>query len=98
MSCQSWDKQCNLSRQCQPSDFECQAMKDPELYSFLVGQSCRDQACTQRGLLPSEILYDVFKACNEEAGGDAERFVNCLLDIRDLVNESLSHVREVLRK
>lgn len=98
MSCQPWDKQCNLSRQCQPTDFECQAMKDEELYSFLVGHSCRDQACTQKGLLPSEVLYEVFKACNEEAGGDAERFVNCLLDMRDLVNEALSHAREVLRK
>ena len=97
--CPPWDRQCNLNRQCDSSDFVCLAMKDAELYCYLVGSYCRDPpACTQRGRLPSELLYPIFKACAEEAAGDPERFNNCILDMRDLINESLGHVREVLKK
>jgi len=99
IACQPWDKECWLRQQCGTTDFTCHAMKDPELFSYLIGSYCRDPpACTQRGHLPSELLFPIFKACEEESAGDPERFLNCILDMRDLIYESLNHVKEVLKK
>jgi len=73
-------------------------MKDEELYSYLIGSNCRDPpTCSQRGYLPSELFHDIFKACSEEAAGDADRFYACILDIRDILVESLNHARGVIK-
>lgn len=98
-TCPLWDKQCNLNRQCDPTDFACMALKDEELYSFLVGSYCRDPPkCSQKGYLPSELLFEALKACSQESGGDPERFHACVLDLRDILVESVNRVREVVRR
>jgi len=98
-TCQPWDKRCWLNTKCEPADLLCQSMKNEELYSFLVGELCRNPpSCSQKGYLPSELLYEVFKACSQEAAGDSEKFYACLLDFRDLLIESVGKVREVVKK
>lgn len=97
--CHPWDKQCNLGRQCGPADFVCMAMKEEELYTYLIGSYCRDPPkCSQKGRVPAELLYDIFVACSQEAAGDPDRFYNCILDMRDLIVESLNKAREMVKR
>jgi hypothetical protein len=79
---------------CDPNDFACLAMTYQELYKYAVGTTgCIDPpACTKKGRKPAEILYKIFKACNEEAGGDFSKFEACVAEMAGLIDKTARRV------
>ncbi|MEM2187788.1 MAG: hypothetical protein QXE23_09145 [Nitrososphaerota archaeon] len=81
-------------QQCNPSDFACIALQYHELYKYAVGtEGCIDPpACTKPGKRPASILAGIFKACNEEAAGDVDKFEACVADLAGLLEKAAQKV------
>lgn len=76
--------------QCTQNDFSCLALQYHELYKYAVGtEGCiNPPECSKIGRRPASLLAGLFKACNEEAAGDFNKFDECVSSLVELLEKA----------